>query len=177
MSRTLSSGTTTELAKAVTLPGYFVEILFATPLRLSSRATLTWSGNTWITWNVRVEGLSADAGSSTQDGKIVLGDTDNTIAALVLAEGIAGRAINVWKFYGTAPGTTDPVALFAGVGDEASLEPDDGRLTITLAQQGGSTLFSPRRYITKAEGFSIVPAEGALLTWNGETIRLTREGS
>lgn len=177
MSRTLTSGTTTEIGKAVTLPGYFIEILFSTPLRLSSRATLTWSGNTWITWDARIEGLSADAGSSTQDGKIVLGDTDNSITALVLSEGVAGRAINIWKFYGDAPGPTDPVAIFAGVGDKTSIEPDDGRLSITLAQQGGNTLFSPRRYITKAEGFSIVPAEGALLTWNGETIRLTREGS
>lgn len=175
--RTLSSGAATEIAKPVTTPGYFVEILFASPLRLSSRETLSWSGNSWVSWDLDVTGLSAEADVSTQSGQIVLGDTDNTLAALILAQGIADRAINVWKFYGSAPGPTDPVAMFAGVGDEARFDPDAGRVTVTLAQQGGVTLFSPRRYITKAEGFSVVPAAGAILTWNGETIRLLPEGS
>lgn len=176
MSRTLTAALLTELGNPVTTPAYFIEILFASPLRLSSRETLTWSGNSWLKWDVRVDGLSAEAASSTQDGRLVVGDADNTLAALVLAEGVADRTINVWKFYGSAPAAADPVQVFAGVGDTADLDPDAGSVTIRLALRGGTTLFSPRRYITRAEGFNFLPASGSLLTWNGETIRMTSEG-
>lgn len=177
MSRSLTAAVQTELANAATTPAYFVEILFSTPLRLSSRETLTWSGNSWLAWDVRVAGLNADAASSTVDGRLTLGDADNTLAALVLGEGIADRVINVWKFYGSVPAAADPVQVFAGVGDEADINPDDGQVTIGLVQRGGTTLYSPRRYITRAEGFNFLPATGSLLSWNGETIRLTREGA
>lgn len=175
MSRTLTSALTTEIGKAVTLPAYFVEIVFATPVRLSSRGTIAWGGNSWTSWDIRIGGLGQDGGNSTQSGTLMLGNTDLTLSALVLVEGVADRAINIWKFYGDAPGASDPVQIFAGVGDDASIDADSGVVVINVRQQSGRTAYAPRLYCTKEQGFSYLPAEGAVVTWGGETIRLTKD--
>lgn len=179
--RTLSGPTTTATAGPRTLPGYFVEILFSNPFRVTSRGTIaapiTWNGATWINWDVRVAGLAADASQSALSGSITFGNTDYSLSATILNEGIADRAINIWKFYGDSPGTSDPVQLFAGVGADVSTEPKRNAITITLQQAGGKTGFTPRRYITKENGFSILPPEGKVISWNGENITLRQSNA
>lgn len=176
MTRTISAALTTAIGLDVVAPGYLVEIQFATPLRLSSRGTLSWSGNTWTAWDVRVQGLAADAGGSSASGSLLLGDADYTIAALALSEGVANRPVNVWKFYGdTAPATGDPVQVFAGVGDGVDLEPNRGMVTIRLVQTNARALFAPRFYITPEAGFTYLPAPGTVIDWDGERYVLESE--
>jgi hypothetical protein len=170
--RTLSPATTAGVAGPVTAPGYFVEILFAGPLRVSSRGTLVWSGNTWTAWDVRVSGLAFDGAASAQNGTLILGNTDLSIGALILNEGIADRTINVWSFLGDAPATADPVQIFAGVGDTVAIDPDRGTVTITLQQSAAGVLYCPRRYITRENGFSVLPPVGTLIPFNGETFQI-----
>ena len=175
MARTLTGTVTTAVGAAVTRPGYLVQIDFTSPLRLSSRGDVSWNSLSWGAWDVRITGLAIDGAASAQDGSLVLGNTDYTVGALVLGEGIAGRAVNVWKIYGETPALTDPVLVFSGVADGAAINPDGGDVTIGLQQAGGVTLYCPRTYINRASGFSWIPADGTLIQWNGETFRLSRE--
>jgi len=175
MSRTLVGTTNSGVAAAVTEPGYLVQIDFSAPVRLSSRGDVSWSSNAWVAWDIRIGGLLSDGSVSAQNGSLQLGNTDYTIGALVLAEGVAGRAVNIWKFYGATPATGDPVLIFSGVADDATIEPDGGTVNIGLQQQGGMTLYCPRTYITRAAGFSFLPARGTLIQWNGETFKLEAE--
>jgi len=175
MSRTLTGAMTTAVAAPVTLPGYLVKVDFTSPLRLSSRGTLTWTGASWAAWFIRISGLGIDGQRSSQNGRLTLGNTDYTLGALILSEGIAGRAVNIWKFYGEAPADADAVLAFSGVADGMSCEPDSGTVTIDLQQSGGATLYCPRTYINRASGHNFAPAAGTLIQWNNETYRLEAE--
>lgn len=176
MSRPLSSALLAAIGGDGTEPGYFVEILFDTPLHLCSRGTIAWSGTTWTGWDMRVDGLDVDGAQSSQSGTLVLGNADLSIGALVLGEGVSERTINIWKFYGAAPDAADAVHVFAGVGDEAAIDPDAGVVQISLALAGGETLYAPRHYITPEQGFSILPAPGTVIPWGGENFVLRAEG-
>ena len=170
--RTLTAAVTTATTGPVTAPGYFVEILFSTPLRLSSRGTISWGGNPWTGWDVRPSGLVANAEQSTTRGSLVLGNTDYSIGSLVMNQDIVDRAIRIWKFYGSSPAAADPVEVFSGVGSDFLLDPTQGTCTISLQQAGGRSQFSPRRYITAEQGFSFLPSTGTIIHWNGETFIL-----
>jgi hypothetical protein len=173
--RTLVGSTSSGVAAAVTLPGYLIQIAYATTLRLSTRGTLTWNSQTWTAADARVSGLAVDSSRSSLAGELVLGNTDLTYGAQVLSEGVAGRAVIVWAFYGAAPALADPVKVFEGVANEASIA-EDGDVRISLQQASSTTLFCPRTYLTAASGFSFLPAVGQIVTWNGETVKLTPEG-
>ena len=179
--RTLSTATAAAVLGPITLPGYFVEILFTLPVRLCSRgsivAPITWSGAAWTAWDIKLGGLIAYASQSVTSGSITLGNTDFSLSAIILNEGVADRVINIWKFYGDAPGATDPVQIFAGVGADVSSEPKRNAVTITLQQAGGKTSFIPRRYITNEQGFSVIPPEGKVINWNNEIITLHRSNA
>lgn len=175
MSRTLTGAMTTAVGAPVTLPGYLVKIDFAAAVRLSSRGDVSWSSSTWAAWDVRITGLGIDGAKSSQTGRLILGNTDYTIGAMALSEGVAGRPVNVWKFYTEAPAAGDPVLVFSGVADGMTCEPDSGTVTLDLQQSGGATLYCPRTYINRASGHSFVPAVGTLVHWNGETYRLEPE--
>lgn len=177
MSRTLVGTTSSGVGAAVTAPGYFIEITWASSTgRYSTRGTLTWNSQTWTATDVRVSGLATDAGSPSIGGALRFGNADLAIGTLILSDGVAGRAIRIWAFYGDSnPGASDPVLLFDGIGDGAALD-DVGSATIELAQSGGVTLYVPRLYMTQAAGFNWLPADGQIVEFNGERIRLTPEG-
>ena len=175
MSRTLTAATTTELGADRTTPAYLVEILFSTPLRLSSRGTIVWNGNTWISRDVSIQGLRYDVGTAQQSGNLVMGDLDVSVTVLILREGIAGRPVNIWKFYGTAPAPADPVQIFAGAGDAASMDERSGGVNIALVQRSARELSAPRRFITRANGFSSLPVPGTIVSFNGEQFKLERD--
>lgn len=172
MTRALTSPTTAAVGADVTQPGYLVQIDFASPLRLSGRGAITWAGQSWAAWDVRIDGIGIDGAASAQNGSVTLGNADYTTGALVLGEGVSGRAVNIWKFYGEAPALGDPVLVFSGVGDDAIISPDGGVVRIGLQQSGGVTLFCPRTYITRESGRAFLPATGSIIQWNGETFRL-----
>jgi hypothetical protein len=171
MPRTLSTSTAAETVKRITTPGYLIEILFAVPVRFSTRGTQVWRGNTWTQRDVKIQGLGIDASQSNQSGRLIFDDTDNAITALIDNEGIADRAINAWQFWGAALADADPVQIFGGVGD-ATDWPDEKSVVVSVEQGGASSLYSPRAYITAELGFSALPAPGQIINWNGENFEL-----
>lgn len=170
--RVLTAATIAETEKTVTTPAYLVEIGFSTILRLSSRNDQSWSGYTWTGGRLgRVSGLNWD-GKGQQNGEIAIVNSDLAYSALVLNEGVADRRVRIWKFYGDNPATLDPVAVFDGVADEASIGPDAVRLT--LVGENTRTLYAPRRFIGPATGFSHLCPAGTKFTWGGQTYILDR---
>lgn len=173
--RTLSTNTDAAVALPVTTPGYLIQFAWDTPEYYSTRSTVTWNSKTWTATNVRVDGLGAS--SQTAGGAtLTFGNADLAIGTLILSDGASGRAVSVWKFYGdSALSLTDPVALFSGVADEATID-DNGRATIRLVQAESTTLYCPRSFMTQAAGFNFLPADGQIVDWNDEIVRLTPEG-
>lgn len=172
--RTLSTPTTDAAIALVTQPGVLVEIGFDTPLRLSSRGDVAVLGNDWTAWSVRVSGLSFDPAKPASGGAVVLGDHDQSITALVLGEGVAGREVRVWRYFAEAIDADDPVMVFSGLAGAASGGADRS-VSIALVARESTTRYSPRRYMTRETGFSAIPAAGKKLTFNGQLYELKPE--
>ena len=174
MSKELTPGLTTAIAATVTEPGYLVRLeLPAQTLRLSSRGDVTFRGELYVARGMRVV-LDEEGETGAVGATITIADADKTYTAIVLSEGIADRPLSVWQFYGNATtlGYGDAVCRATGVGDESEINVNEASVTLTMAEAGGATQFSPRRYITKQEGFSILPPSGTLIVWAGEQFKL-----
>jgi hypothetical protein len=131
-------------------------------------------GNDWTAWDVVVSGLSFDPAKPANGGSIILGDHDQSISALVLGEGVAGREVRVWRYFAEATDSDDPVMVFAGLAGSAS----GGAVravTIGLVARENTTLYSPRRYMTPEVGFTALPPAGKKLTFNGTIYELKGE--
>lgn len=180
MTRTVSSQVSTEVVKPVTSPGYLVEIIFpdpVAPLRVSSRGDTQWDGRFFRTYDFKVMGLDSTAQNSIQTGVVVFQDTDNSVGELVLAWGIGDREINVWEFYSDAAlGTSDTVYLGQMRGADASGS-ETMTVTINLIMNNMATLYSPRTYLTKENGFNFLAPAGQILQWGSEKLILQPDGS
>lgn len=170
--RTLTTPTSNATQAAVTTPAYLVEIAFATIIRLSSRDDQAWNGHTWLGGRMgKVSGLKWDE-KGQQSGAIEIINTDLLYSALVLGEGIAGRKVRIWKFYGDNPAVSDPVEVFNGVADEADIGADAVR--ITLSGENFLTFYAPRRFIGASTGFNHLTPAGRKITWGTQTYILER---
>lgn len=172
--RTLTTPTSDAAEALGTQPGWLVEIGFETPLRLSSRGTVEVLGNTFTGWDVQVTGIAIDAAKPATAGTLTLGDHDQSISALVLGEGLAGREVRVWRYFAEAVEDDDPVLMFYGVAG-ASSGGAARRVTAALIAREASVLYSPRRYLTRETGFSFLPPAGKVITFNGERYQLEGE--
>lgn len=176
MSRTLAGTTASGVTAPVLRPGFFVELMLATPLRLSTRGTITWNSLTWTSADVRVSGLSATNATSANTCTVSLGNTGLTVGTAILSEAnISACTAKVWQFYTDAPALGDPVLLFSGYCAGATI-PTKGRITIPCERLGGRTAFCPRTYINEDGGFTYTPIPGQQFFWEGETVRLVPEG-
>jgi len=174
MSRSLSTPTTNAAASTVTRPGYLVEIAFDSFVRLCSRATLYILGNEWVGWDVQVSGLASDVGKPAVSGSLTLGDADQSISALALAQGLAGRAVRVWRFFADAVADDDPVLVFDGVAGAVS-GGMSREISVQLVAREATVLYSPRRRMTEEVGFHALPAAGQVFSFNGEKYLLEPE--
>lgn len=174
MTRTISTPTSNASLELVTRPGYLIEIGFDTPLRLSSRGDVTALGSAWTAWDVRVSGLEHAGSKPATSGSITLGDHDESISALVLGEGVAGKEVSVWRYFADATAEADPVRVFSGVAGGSS-GGAERRVQIQLVAREATVLYSPRRYMTRETGFNALPAAGKVVTFNGEKYILQPE--
>lgn len=164
--RELSTGMAAAIAAPVTQPGYLIELLYSTPVRLCSRGDLTVLGNDWADYPFSLSGIDVDAVTPTQQGRISFGNADLMVSTLVLGpEGISDITINIWKFYGDAPDDADPLLIFSGVGGEATIDTANFKVDVSLRQAADRVQFAPNDYITVEAGFSLLPPAGKVLTF------------
>lgn len=167
--RTLTTATQAASESKYSDAAFLLEIHFSTVLRLSSRGTQSWGGYTWTGGRIiKVGGLKWD-GKGKHSGFVDLLDVDMPYTALILNEGVAGRLVRAWQFYGDNPALADPVEVFYGEGDEADMS-NPAFAHITLV--GKTPDSSPRRVIGPATGLNHVTVAGTSLTWGGQTIKL-----
>lgn len=103
--RPLSSVNRTGVAQTLTRPVYLVEFGFATPLRLSSRNTITFQGNSFTAAAVTVD-LSALT--------VRLFNAELAYTA-TFKDGGDGVPVTIWVLYGdTAPAYGDADVVFEG---------------------------------------------------------------
>ncbi len=172
--RSLDSALSTAYGYAVQKPAWLVEIAWAASTsRLSGFATVTWSSQTWTVGHVDPRRLSAS--DLDVSGTLVIGNADDAIAALVLADGIAGRSIKVYGYdAGAVSGGTlaagVPVLVADCVGSRATIAADEVSIDLRPAAY---KLTTPRQRVS-APTFSYLIAAGTRLTINGQTYILNR---
>ena len=166
MSRALNARISAEIQATVTSPTYLVELGFSTLLRLSTGATVTWNGATWMAADLQVAGITERSGG-VLEAELVFGNAENEISAIVLGEGVRERPVTIWLIYGEAPyDPDDAVQLFAGVVDSV---PAIGYPTrIQAISRGAGASRTPRVPLALIMGADIA-APGERITWGGET--------
>ena len=167
--KTLSSPMYTAYAGAVQRPGYLVSIGFSPVQRYSSQGTVVWNGNTWTAADIKVEGLAVAA--LQVQGAVIIGNMDDAIGALILAQGVQDRAISIWGFDAAATGSADVQWLCDAVGASATLGTREARISL---RHRAEYVSSPRTYVEPSAGFNIVQPAGAALRINGITYILER---
>lgn len=171
--RALTDATLNAASSAVTQPLYLIEIGFSPALRLSTRGDVTWSGQVWSGGEtIAVGRLDAD-GSGRQSGTIQIGNLDDYVGTLVLAQGVADRPVRVWKADGTALDVADPALVFDGVIQGADV--DTSRVSLSLAGSGTRSAFAPRRVIGAASGFNFLMPAGTKIKIGATTYILERQ--
>jgi len=173
--RSLSSPTLTAIAQTITEPRWFLQIDFSTVLRLCTNGSTSWNSQTWSDGAFTVSGLSWDS-SITQNITLNFEDSDLAIAALVLGEDIADRAIKVWVFDAEATANADPVLVFDGAGLSAS-GGSDGQLKVSATRLNSKTVDLPRgTYRNNLPAELFAPA-GTVVRWGSGTITLNPRGA
>lgn len=167
--RTLSSTLITELGLTVTRPGYLVSVGFSTPQYYSTLGDVTWGGHTWTGTSLNVSGLKRSVGVA-RTASLAFADSDLSIGAIVLNEGIADREIRIYAVYAGA--ADDAVLELIAAGDACEITPKG----VTLNVVGFSThrVQMPRRYISADTGFNVLQPWGTPISINGQPYYLTR---
>ncbi len=166
MLRVVSSTLQTKLDAVVTEPGYLIKVDFSTVLRYSSRGNITYSGNLFIGSDVMVSGLSWNS-QGIQQGSVKIGNTDLAFGAIAFVEGFSDRPVTIWQFYEGAVGASDVVELFSGVGT-GECEITEREVSFSVISQSSRTKFSPRRYMTRENGFAENTPIGTRIPWGNE---------
>jgi hypothetical protein len=173
MARTLSIATAAAVAEAGTAPAYLVQIGWSTVSRLTTADTvLDWGGYLWLPGPVTLSGLTW-SNSGLQTARLELGNADQAFSALALNEGVSDISIVVYAYDRGAVAAGDPVKVFDGVGGRLSA--DDDSVSIELVTQRSRALKSPRQRITRAGGYSLLPAPGTVVRWGNERYILRRK--
>jgi len=111
---TLTTAMNSALGRTISEPGVFVELGFATPVRVHDRqGAKSWNALTWSAADIIVSGLSVENGG-LQKLNIAIVDSDNAIAQALRSE-VVGKPVKVWLYDASALATADPVQIFEGV--------------------------------------------------------------
>lgn len=172
MTKTVSSYTTTEIAKRGASPHFLAYLGFSTPLYYSSRESITWAGDTFIPVYLDLINFSPDDFGA--DGGIIrLDNSDGALGAVILSQGIADKSIKVWELWGdgSPPGTwgvNDVELIFDGVIDSSG--PIGQVIDLRLARTTSLVSAMPRVFY---EHENILPA-GTKIQLNGTTVTIDR---
>lgn len=160
--KTLSSALSAALGAPVQQPAILVQAGFSTVRRWSSFATTTWNGQTWTKEDIQLDQLQV--GALRVSGTLVVGNNDDGIGALVLAEGVQDRAITIWGYDAAATALGDVVWLCTAVGASAQVGLRDVRIAL---RHRSEFMQAPRTFVGPAAGITGLLPAGAALRING----------
>jgi hypothetical protein len=146
-----------DVSAPVTRPGYLIEIGFAPVRYFSTRGVQSWGGHTWVSSGWQFSGQ-----------QLILPGGDPAMTQLILSQGVVGRAVRVWLFYGATASDTNTEVTFVGVIDGAPSLINDVRLT--LFDRAMAVMFAPRQRFRPELGFSVLPQKGLRIEWNNTVI-------
>lgn len=149
MANPLDATIKTALGEPVTKPYYLLKLGFDTPAYYSSIANLTWDTHTWV-----AQSLSVVMGDKPT---ISIFNADFAIGNLVLAQGTAGRTIDIWEGYQNDSAHPSPEHIFSGEMGKADVSL---KVKITCKRYGPKK--SPRHFAI-APTFNHVPKNGSRL--------------
>lgn len=167
--RSLSGALSAALGAPVQQPAVLVEIAFGIPVRWSSFSTLTWNSLSWTRQAMSLESLNVEA--LRVSGSLVVGNGDDVMAALVLGEGIADKAIRIWGYDAAATALGDVVHLGDAVG--AGAEINTRSVSVSL-RSPSEFMQSPRTFVGVAAGFRTLIPSGAVVKIGALSLRLER---
>jgi hypothetical protein len=145
-----------DLDAPITKPGYLIEIDFDPPRYFSTRGVQGFSDLTWVT--------SAWVFSTN---KLTLPGGDPAMTQLILSQGVVGRRVRVWTFYGDYADDLNTVLTYDGVIDGASNLAQS--IALGLYDRAIAVLYAPRQRISPELGFSVLPQKGRKIKWNETT--------
>lgn len=169
MSRTVSASTGSKLDAAAYEPGWLIDIQTATPIRFSTRETLTWNGLVFIAAAVEVRDVVDDSSSA----RLVFRDATLAVQTLVRTTNLVGRRISLARFYAGALDVLDPIWFFSG--HIAQVREDAPPLvSMGLSRGALSRGKTPARRIGRPTGFTVMAPEGKVITFRNSRFRLGR---
>lgn len=167
--RTLSAALNAVYGGIVTRPAWLVRIGLDPVLRLSSFDDVYFDSAWWTRFDVDVSGVRIEPAKVA--GRIKLGNADDLIGAMVLAQGISDVPVSIYGYDAAATATADFVLLAEAVG--AGTKINEQAVEISL-RDSTEFLYSPRVTVTKANGFYQLLPAGTVLTINDQTYRIER---
>lgn len=170
--RTLSAALNSAHGGVVQKPAWLVEITLSSVTRLSSFGSPSWDGHAWTQADINVASLRV--GALEISGTLVLGNADDTFAALALGESFSDKRVRIWGFDATIAsplGADDPVLVCDAVGGAAIVAPDYVRVSLRDACE---YRIGPRATVSPAFGFNTLLPAGRTVTINGITFQIQR---
>jgi hypothetical protein len=166
MARTLDATLETAIAEAGTAPGWLISIATATPLRYSTRGTLTYGGHTY-TGGATLSGVGESGLLS--EARLGLPNADNAASALALTDLLRDVEVTVSAYYDVAgTGYAETLGTLAIDAVEA-ITPT--RVSFVLATPAQAASHQPA-VLLGPPLCRHIPAPGTTITWGGTTITI-----
>lgn len=167
--RTVSSATSSKLDGPSYEPGWLIDLKTTSPLRFSTRGTVTWNSLVYIPAVVEVRNVADDS----SDGSILFRDSTLAIQTLVRTTTLVGRRVALARFYEGALGFSDPIWFFDGyIGGARESVPPAIELSLTRGALARGK--APNRRISSVTGFNILAPEGKVIRFRASNFRLER---
>lgn len=167
--RTLTPAMQAATAARITRPLHLVQLDSTPPLRFCTLQTLTLMGASWQEAGLQINGLGGDGAPS-----LVFTDPDGAIATAVLQGLLDDVPVTVWAGDAAALADTDPVIVWQGATDGASIDPA-GRVTLNLSSAPSIALYAPRLFYGPALGMNTMIPAGAVVKVGDKTYTVERK--
>lgn len=164
--RPLDATNAAAITSTVTSPHWFVRMHFENIIRLTTSQSVTWSaqGGGFVQADLSVDLSETPVVRVFNEGL--------SFGVTVLTDGTAGRDVSIWQAYkdpnavSTLPGFAEPVLLFEGVMDSATIGDD-----VVIRCQRNPRQFSPRSYVREPV-FNHLPRRGMVIEMPNQKITL-----
>jgi hypothetical protein len=133
---------------------------------------LSYGGDTYAPWPMKLSGFRASDGSPLDNGKIQLGNVTLALSAMVLNNSIKNAIVKIHEAWYDDSMTEIAVEMVAAGKVDGRPGLDERWCEITVATPINPwTQRCPRLRITKTN-FPFLPAKGQKLNWGGDTITI-----